>query len=327
MRLVVLGGGFAGLSALNFYKDAIVIDSKEYFLLTHRLTDVIETGNPSLASIPYPKGVIKARVLGVDFKSKVVRTTQGHIGYDKLIISLGYEQDTTRVKGNIQKLENLEDALTIRAKLSQVRSVAVLGGGTLGVELAGSLREMGKNVYLIEFQDRLLSFMSKEASQFAEKKLRDMGVNVMLKTKVEEVKGEILKTDKDEIKVDMSIAAAGFRGPRLVEDLGLTNKNGRMLVDDYLRSVDFEDVYGSGDCMTTKTFVPMSAQVAVQSGKTAAENALGGDTRFSYKQVAVVLRIGPEYFGDMMGKFVKGSMAELAKRVGIYRAIRMVESL
>ncbi|MCG3108148.1 Dihydrolipoyl dehydrogenase [Metallosphaera sp. J1] len=327
MKVVVLGGGFAGLSALNFYRDALVIDSKEYFLLTHRLVDVIETGNPSLATIPYPKGIVKANVLGVDFKGKVVRTTEGNFSYDKLIISLGYEQDTSKVKGNVQKLENLEDALTIRAKLPHTKSVAVLGGGNLGVELAGILREMGKEVYLIELQDRLLSFMSKEASQYAEKKLREMGVNLLLGTKVEEVSPEGISTSKDMVKVDMAIMAAGLRGPKLIEDLGLSNKNGRMFVNEYLQSVDYEDVFGAGDCMTTKSFVPMSAQVAVQSGRTAIENALGHNVKFTYKQAGIVLRIGSEYFGDLMGRFVRGSMAELAKRVGIYRAIKMVESL
>lgn len=327
MKVVVLGGGFAGLSALNFYRDATVIDSKEYFLLTHRLVDVIETGNPSLATIPYPKGIVKANVMGVDFKNKVVRTSEGDFSYDKLIISLGYEQDTTRVKGNVQKLENLEDALAIRTKLPQVKSVAVLGGGNLGVELAGVLREMGKEVHLIELQDRLLSFMSKESSRFAESRLKEMGVDVLLGTKVEEVTPEGVRTNKDLVKVDMAIMAAGLRGPKLIENLGLSNKNGRMLVNDYLESMDYEDVFGAGDCMTTKSFVPMSAQVAVQSGRTAMENALGGNVKFAYKQAGIVLRIGSEYFGDLMGRFVRGSMAELAKRVGIYRAIKMVESL
>ena len=100
-----------------------------------------------------------------------------------------------------------------------------------------------------------------------------------------------------------------------------------MLVDDYLRSIDFDDVYGAGDCMTTKSFVPMSAQVAVQSGRTAMLNAMGREEKFQYRQMAVILRVGREYFGDFMGKFVKGSLAELAKRYGIYRAIKLVESV
>ncbi|MEM0169703.1 MAG: FAD-dependent oxidoreductase, partial [Metallosphaera sp.] len=284
-------------------------------------------GDPSLATIPYPKAVVQAKVVTVDFKDKIVKTSKGNIKYDKLIISLGYEQDTGRVKGTIQKLENLNDALEIRSKLPRVKNVAILGGGTLGVELAGSLREMGKNVYLIEQQDRLLSFMSKDSSNFAIQRLTELGVNVFLGTKVDEISGEVLKTNKDEIKVDLTILAAGFRGPSIINDLGLSNRNGRMLVDEYLKSIDKDDVYGAGDSMTTKGFVPMSAQVAVQSGAIAVQNAIGRDVKFTYKQVAIVLRIGSEYFGDMMGKFVRGPMAELAKRVGIYRAIRMVESI
>ncbi|MFP3204983.1 MAG: FAD-dependent oxidoreductase [Metallosphaera yellowstonensis] len=326
MRVLVLGGGFAGLSSLAENREATVLDSKEYFLLTHRLADVIETGNPSIAAVPYSSKVLRTKVLKVNFKEKVVVTDKGSLSYDKLIISMGYEQDL-RFGKSVQKLETLEDAISIRAKLTKAKRVAILGGGTLGVELAGVIQEMGKKVTLVEYQNRLLSFMSKESSDFAFSKLRGMGVEVMLGTKVEGVEEGKVITNRGEIGADLIIAAAGFRGPKIIEEWGLTNKNGRMLVDDHLRSIDFDDVYGAGDCMTTKSFVPMSAQVAVQSGRTAMLNAMGREEKFQYRQMAVILRVGREYFGDFMGKFVKGSLAEMAKRYGIYRAIKLVESV
>ncbi|TRM89921.1 pyridine nucleotide-disulfide oxidoreductase, partial [Sulfolobus sp. A20-N-G8] len=51
---------------------------------------------------------------------------------------------------------------------------------------------------------------------------------------------------------------------------------------------------------------------------------LGQEEKFSYKQIAIIAKIGEEYFGDFMGKFVKGRLAELAMRFGLYRAIRLV---
>ncbi|AWR94120.1 NAD(P)/FAD-dependent oxidoreductase [Acidianus brierleyi] len=325
MRTVILGGGFAGVSAFLNNTNSIVIDNKDYFVLTHKLVDVIETGDPSIAEIKYPDRFLKAYIRNVDFKKKKIITDRGEIDYDKLIISLGYEQDLSKIRGNVYKLENVEDAIKIRQQLSKVNSVAILGGGTLGVELAGTLNSMGKKVYLIEAQQKLLSFMSKDASAFALDTLKDLGVNVLLNTKVYDVKNTV-ETSSGEIKVDLTILTAGFKGPSIISEIGLSNINGRMLVDEYLKSIDYDDVYGAGDCMTIKnSFVPMSAQVAVQSGETAMLNVLGKDTKFKYKQIAIILRIGNIYFGDIFGKFVKGKMAELAKNIGIYRSIRMVQ--
>jgi NADH dehydrogenase len=325
MRTVILGGGFAGISAFLKNTNSIVIDNKDYFVLTHKLVDVIETGDPSVAKIKYPNRFLKAYVRNVDFKRKKIITDVGDIDYDKLIISLGYEQDLSKIKGNVFKLENVDDAMKIREKLNEVNSVAILGGGTLGVELAGTLKSMGKKVYLIEAQQRLLSFMSKESSNFALDTLKNIGVNVLLNTKVYDVK-DVIETSSGEIKADLTILTAGFKGPSIISEIGLSNINGRMLVDEYLKSVDYDDVYGAGDCMTIKnSFVPMSAQVAVQSGETAMLNLLGRDNKFRYKQIAVILRIGNTYFGDVFGKFVEGKIAELAKNVGIYRSIRMVQ--
>ncbi|AHC51899.1 pyridine nucleotide-disulfide oxidoreductase [Sulfolobus acidocaldarius SUSAZ] len=320
MRVVILGGGFAGLSALKTYRDAILIDEKNYFVLTHRLVDVVRTGNPEIAKLPYRK-VLRATVKSVDFKEKKVITTEGTILYDKLIITLGYSQ---RLIPGSEKLENIEDALRIREKLRKERKVAVLGGGALSVELAGHARELGKEVYLVEERDKLLGFMSKDSSEYAKRRLEEMGVNLYLKTKVEGIDNGTLVTTNGNLKVDLVISGVGFKGPEIISRLRLTNINSRMLVNEYLRSEDFEDVYGAGDCATTKSFIPMSAQVAVQAGERAMLNAIGNEDKFRYKQLAVIVKIGSESFGDFMGRFVRGDMAELAKRFGIFRAIRLI---
>ncbi|EZQ01895.1 MULTISPECIES: NAD(P)/FAD-dependent oxidoreductase [Acidianus] len=319
MRIIALGGGFAGLAARKL--GATVIDEKDYFVLPHRLVDVIRTGDPDIARISYPSDIIKTRVRKVDFRGKKVITDIGEIQYDKLIVSLGYSQNV--IPGTL-KIETVEEALSLREKINSSKKVAILGGGPLGVELAWVSKEMGKEVYLIEGKDRLLSFMSKEASFYAKSKLEELGVKVMTNTKVSEISGKIIHTTNGKIEADVSISSLGFKGPSIISEMGLTHVNDRMLVDDYLQSVDYDDVYGAGDCATTKGFIPMSAQVAVQAGTRAALNALGKDEKFSYRQFAVIVRIGDEYFGDFLGRFVKGSFAKLAEKIGIYRATRLV---
>ncbi|BCU71251.1 NAD(P)/FAD-dependent oxidoreductase [Stygiolobus caldivivus] len=324
MKTIILGGGFAGLSALKVNPDALLIDQKSYFTLTHRLVDVVKTGDPKLAKVPYHK-VLVAKVRNVDFRKKLVITDRGDFQYDRLLIALGYSQ---KIFANTEKVEDVQDALKLREKLLKAKSVVVLGGGNLGVELAGAIKEMDpfKDVYLIEAQDRLLSFMTTESSTYAYELLTKLGVKVLLKNKVEKIDNGLVVTNDHEIRADIIISSVGFKGSPMINEMGLTNVNGRMVVDEYLRSVDYNDVYGAGDCATTKQYIPMSAQVAVQAGKRAMLNLLGGEEKFRYKQVAIVVRIGDSYFGDFLGRFVKGELAELAEKVGIFRAVRLVVS-
>ncbi|MCY0860542.1 MAG: FAD-dependent oxidoreductase [Sulfolobaceae archaeon] len=322
MKVVAIGGGFAGLAARK--EGVIVIDNKDYFLLVHKIVDVVRTGNPNIAMIPYPSDVIRATIKTVDFKNKKVITDIGEIPYDKLIITLGHTQ---KALPGALKLENIDDALLVRKRIIEAKSVAILGGGAQGVELASVAREMGKEVYLIEGKDRLLSYMSNEASKYALDKLTEMGVNVMLKTRVESMDKDNVVTSEGVIRAEVAISSIGLKGSSLISELGLSNINDRMIVDEYLRSVDYEDVYGAGDCATTKEFIPMSAQVAVQAGTRAALNALGKDEeKFKYKQLGVFVKIGDEYFGDLAGHFVKGSIARIAEEIGILRAKMLLKS-
>jgi len=322
MRTVIIGGGFAGLSALKVH-DSLLIDERDYFTLTHRLVDVFRIGNPDVAKMPYQGKTIKGRVRSVDFRRKKVVTDLGSFDYDKLLISCGYSQ---KVIPNTYKIETVEDALALHEKVRGVRKVAILGGGLLGVELASASREMGKEVYLIEGGNRLLNFMTTESSNFAVRELNDMGVHVILNEKVEGIEGNKVKTNDMEIESDVVISSIGFKGSSLIQELGLTNINGRMLVDEYLRSVDYDDVFGAGDSATTKKFVPMSAQVAVQAGKTAMMNMIGdSEEPFQYKQYAVIAKVNGKYFGDLMGRFVKGRLAEMAEKVGIARAVMLLK--
>jgi len=321
MRTIIIGGGFAGLSAMKVNK-SLLIDEKDYFTLTHKLVDVFKTGNPNLAKIPYREGnFLRARVREIDFRRNKVITEMGAFDYDKLLIAAGYSQ---KIFPNTLKIENIDDALNLRQRVMKGKKVTILGGGLLGVELASACKEMGKEVSLVEGQNKLLGFMTKESSQFALNKLSEIGVKVLLNQKVEGIENGKVKTNDYELESDVVISSVGFRGPSLVQEMGLTNVNGRMLVDDYLRSVDYENVYGAGDSATTKGFVPMSAQVAVQAGKTAMENMLREPRKFTYKQVAIIVKINGEYFGDLMGRFVRGKVAEMAEKIGIAKAVMLV---
>jgi len=98
-----------------------------------------------------------------------------------------------------------------------------------------------------------------------------------------------------------------------------------MLVDEFLNSVDYKDVYGAGDCATfEESEIPMSADVAVNAGRVAMRNALGEEEEFRPQRSATILRIRDEYFGDFGENFVEGNFAKLLKKISYVESRMLV---
>lgn len=308
-RVVILGGGFAGIAAKLVYPNAILVDEKDFMVVTPRLVEVIEKNLPLSYALIHRKVDVKAKILKVDFKEKKVITTNGEIKFDKLIIALGYEQDLSKIKGAENygigfTLENIEKIKSFK----EGSVVTILGGGALGVELAGALRKRGHIVNLVEAESRLLPYLVSDFSREVQRVLENQGVNVILSAKVEEVNQNEVVTTQGRIRSDYVIFSAGFSGPKIIKEMALSNKNNRMLVDRYLRSIDYDFVYGAGDCANFKDgFIPQSAQVSLQAGEVAMNNAIK-DEKVEFKPVqrAIVLKIGEDYIGLIKNTVISG---------------------
>jgi len=217
-RVVVLGGGFAGSAAKVSRGEVFLVDSEDYLTLTPKLVDVVQGADPSSALIERTVD-LKAQVREIDVRSKTVRTSLGEIKYDKLILALGYEQ-SLGVKGAERyalKFERLKDALRLREESGKVKRIIIVGGGSLGVELAGVL---GKKAVLVEGGKRLISFMPPEVSDYARKILEERGVQVLLGTSVEEIKKDQVITSSGTFKSDLTVLATGYAGSPIVKEFG-----------------------------------------------------------------------------------------------------------
>lgn len=162
-------------------------------------------------------------------------------------------------------------------------SIAIVGGGATGVELAAELHHAVSllklyghekldrsrlNVRLLEAGPRLLPGLKQELSSNAQRQLENMGVTVNLETMVKEVQeGVMLTKDGQRIEAGLLVWAAGIKASPLLARLGLeTSKLGQLKVDEYLCSAD-PRIFAMGDCcacpMGDKT-VPPRAQAAQQ---------------------------------------------------------------
>lgn len=319
-RVVIIGGGFAGLHLAKKLKgkrfQVVMIDKNNYHTFQPLLYQVATAGlEPD--SIAYPlRKIFKshdnfyfrmAEVSRVDAEKKKVISGIGEIEYDYLVLATG---TTTNFFGmedmaqNAMSMKSISEALDLRSYILQhfekalltsskeeqeaLMSIAIVGGGPTGVELAGAFAELKKhilpadypdldirrmNIHLIEMDKELLPPMSARASKKAFQYLEELGVTIWLKQAVESYDGMKVKFKQGKVlQAKTLIWAAGVKG-NLVEGISkeIVSK-GRYQVDRQNRIQGHEDVFAIGDLslMETEDFpegLPMLAPVATQQGE------------------------------------------------------------
>jgi len=204
--------------------------------------------------------------------------------FDHLILATGA---TVRMLPGMQVSQNV---VTYEEQIldSELPSSIVIGGsGAIGVEFAYVMKNFGVDVTIVEFLDRMVPTEDADVSKELLKHYKKLGVNVLLKTKVENVEDTgsgvrvtVSPADGGEsqvIEADKMLAAFGF-APR-VEGFGLeaagveTTDRGAIGADEYGRT-NVENVYAIGDC----TGKMMLAHVAEAQGIVVAETIAGAET-------------------------------------------------
>lgn len=326
-RIVIVGAGFAGIAFAKKLKgiDAqiIMIDRHNYHTFQPLLYQVSTSGlEPD--SIAYPiRKILKelksfyfkmARVINIDLKSSEINTSIGKLKYDYLVLATGTKVNffgNEELEEYSMPMKTVPQALNIRSLMLQnfekadnisneeerspLLTFCVAGGGPTGVELAGALAELKRNVFprdyknldvtqmeihLFEGKDRVLETMSKTASDSAEKFLKELGVQVHTDVFVESYDGNTIQlSDKREIKTKNMIWAAGVTGA-LVEGIDskmYEERQNRYKVDEFNKIDGLERVYAIGDIALMKSDAypnghPQVAQPAIQQGKHLAKN-------------------------------------------------------
>ena len=324
-KVVILGAGFAGLQVARRMKDSgykiTLIDQYNFHQFQPLLYQVATARlEPSSISFPLRKVFQNERhvhvrntcVKEVDTAGQKVITEDGDFEYDYLVIATGctsnffgnknFEKyafpmkstnEATALRNRI--LVNFEDALSASGdELEEIMNIVVVGGGPTGVELAGSLAEMKKNVlpkdypdmdfsrlqvYLVEGMATTLANMSPASQRTSKQYLEEMGVNVMVNTPVADYDGKtITLKNGNTIRTRNMIWTAGVMGnvPKGISK-DLVVRGNRIKVDSYNRVQGMDNVFAIGDVsyMETKDFPkghPQLANVAINQAKILAKN-------------------------------------------------------
>ena len=257
----------------------------------------------------------KHEVIDVDFlnkKIKVKNIVTNEIledSYDKLMIASGARAIIPPIKNidlkNVVTLKSMDDGNKLKELMAidEYKRVTIIGAGFIGLEAVEAAKHMGKEVTVIQLQDRVLQeVFDKDITDILEEELRDKGVNLLLSETVVELIGEEkvskVKTDKREIEADIVILATGVRPNTdfLKADYIKMIRNGAIVVDSYGRT-SVEDVYAAGDCATInnlitgkESYVPL-ATGANKLGRIVGENLAGKNNSFQGSMASSCIKV------------------------------------
>ncbi len=308
---VVIGAGFGGLACAKKLRKSDVysvtlVDRNPYQLFSPLLYQVATASLPE-DDIAFPVRTayrevqfVRGDVTNVDVSAKEIMLANGKtISFDDLIIAVGSEGATFGIPGIAEhafQMKSVGDAREIRRSLLRTYegvedgllpleslNVVIVGGGPTGVELAGAVSELQKeiqrefehiapkaSVTLLEAGPRLLPSFHPRSSKYTLKTLTKMGVNVQVDAAVVEATSRSLRLkDGAEIIAGTRIWAAGVVAPPHWKFLGETDRGNRIKVNANLQLSDSIWVVGDAASFLDSDgrALPMVAPVAIQQGK------------------------------------------------------------
>lgn len=242
-------------------------------------------------------------VLEVDTERKQVKVRDLNTGeekvdqYDKLVMTTGSWPIIPPIDGikldNILLSKNYNQANEIIAKSKDVKNVTVIGAGYIGVELVEAFELNGKNVTLIDSEDRILNkYLDKEFTDVVEAAFSERNIHLALQQTVTKFEGnadgKVTKviTTKGEYETDLVILCVGFRpNTSLLKGKVDLLPNGAITINEYMQSSN-PDIYAAGDSCAVnynptgdKLYIPLATN-AVRMGTLVGYNIAGQSLKY-----------------------------------------------
>lgn len=330
MKVIIIGGVAAGMTAASKLKR---LDNQAIINVYEKGSDLSYSG----CGMPYYLGDIiqdetklvarfkqdfEKQDIHVFLKHEVIKvnSTEKSIiiknlltnetivdNYDKLLIATGTYAARTNAPGSdkaaIYVLNQLEDMRLIKPEVKKGKSVLILGGGYIGIEVAENLSKEGLDVTVIQRGNQILSVYDKVLADKAQIALNDEGVKINLNENLisydQKDNKTIVITDKNKYVVDFVIESIGVKpNTNFLKDNDFDMlRNGALIINDKCET-SIKDIYAAGDCATYHhiikdevAYVPLGTH-ANKTGRIVAEQIAGIDTRFKGIVGSNIIKVG-----------------------------------
>ena len=238
-----------------------------------------------------------------------------NLTFDKIIIAAGSVPAVPPIPG-VKENASCVDSTGALSFEAVPKSLLVIGGGVIGIELATAYSRFGTEVTVVEAMSKLLPMMDGELTAQLRKMMEARGIKIMTDAKVQSVEasGAVTKVNVEvggkveAFTAEKVLVAVGRRTDTEALNLdavGIANDRGRISVNDKMET-NVANVYAIGDCLGKV----MLAHVASAQGEIAAENALGEDVLYDGATNPSCVYTDPEFAGV-------GLTEEKAKELGI----------
>ena len=192
------------------------------------------------------------------------------------------------------------------------KTIVVVGGGVIGLEMASYFNSVGSKVYVVEMMDHIAGPVDREISALLQKDYAARGVEFILGAKVTSIKDKAVSYEKDgkitEIPADYALVSIGRR-PRTAgigcENIGLHLERGAIVTNE-MGKTNVPGVWAAGD-VNGKS---MLAHTAYREGEVCINNILGKKDRINYNSIPAVIYTNPEVASV-------GETTETAKEKGL----------
>ena len=373
-RVVVVGAGFAGASFIRNLPpplrrpgETLLIDRAEEYPFIPLIHEVaVGRVHPDSVRIPIAPNtgasynVLQAEATGVDLSNNTLLTSSGPIKYRYLVLAPGSvaAPPPEGLSDYFQTFWSLAHALELRGALNRawhaalsretlpsgVLTVAIVGGGATGVELAAEVATLfdylrkrtarspteEPRVVLLEATNRLMEWLDPYFHEVAVEELARLGVEIRLNSPVTGADAAGIEANNERLPAAIRVWATGIRANPLIWDLpGGHDEAGRVSVSEHLTLPEHPEVYVLGDGGVYEDPrhgpLPPTASVAVQQGAYAARDVerrlrdMAGERRrpFEFFNRGYVVSLGPQSgVADPLGVQTKGHAAQ-----ALYRSV------
>lgn len=314
------------------------------------------------AAVPYSEifrgkniKFMQAEVKDVNANEKKANFTSGESrSYDFLVLALGSETNffgIPHLEERSYPLKTAEDALNIKTKIDELFydkksgqeiKIVIGGGGVAGselaAELAGDIRKLAKkrghlaskvSLTIIEASPNILGRAEPWIVEFAQKRIKDLGINALVSKKIIDVaKSEVLLEGGEKVPFDILIWTTGIKASGILAKIsGLQiDKTCKVAVDMSLQAHPHSNVFAVGDntfCFDPEMQMaaPAMVQTAIDQGALAARNILNlinGKPleKYKFKGVKFIIPLGGKFGIADLGKIhIIGIMAWILKQL------------
>ena len=291
---------------------------------------VFETGQADKLQVDTKLGI---SVVGIDASAKKVSLANGeNLSFDILVLATGARPRELNVSGSdttqLYYLRDLDDAEQLGAALKNAKSVAIIGGGFIGLELASAARKLGAKATVVESQSRLMTrLLPAEPADHLAGIACDHGVTIELDARITNVSDKgVGLGDGRMIDADVIIAGIGaIPNDDLASGAGIkTDEKGGILVDSVNRT-NFVGVYAVGDVAVRQDRPggPSQRMESWQNARLSADRAAR-----HIAKLGTAAEVDPWFWSDLFGATIQifgqtGADMPVVRRDGVKAPVFM----